>query len=106
MTISGRYRDFVEYENPVLGLLSSSTGISTKAARFRVAAGDRQLVSFGTRRVHPALAPLVERSCYMAGFDGVSNVLGGKLLGSRAFRHDAARAGAGDRRPGAGVEAL
>jgi nicotinate phosphoribosyltransferase len=81
ITISGRYRDFVEYENPVLGLLSSSTGISTKASRFRVAAGDRQVVSFGTRRVHPALAPLVERSCYMVGFDGVSNVLGGKLLG-------------------------
>jgi nicotinate phosphoribosyltransferase len=81
MTISGRYRDFVEYENPVLGLLSSSTSISTKASRFRVAAGDRQVVSFGTRRVHPALAPLIERGCYMAGFDGVSNVLGGKLLG-------------------------
>jgi nicotinate phosphoribosyltransferase len=81
MTISGRYRDFVEYENPVLGLLSSSTGISTKASRFRVAAGDREIVSFGTRRVHPALAPLVERGCYMVGFDGVSNVLGGKLLG-------------------------
>jgi nicotinate phosphoribosyltransferase len=81
MTISGRYRDFVEYENPVLGLLSSSTSISTKASRFRVAAGDRQVVSFGTRRVHPALAPLIERSCYIAGFDGVSNVLGGRLLG-------------------------
>jgi nicotinate phosphoribosyltransferase len=81
MTISGRFRDFVEYENPILGLLSSSSSISTKASRFRVAAGERQLVSFGTRRVHPALAPLVERSCYMAGFDGVSNVLGGKLLG-------------------------
>ena len=81
MTISGRYRDFVEYENPVLGLLSSSTSVSTKASRFRVAAGDRQVVSFGTRRVHPALAPLIERGCYMAGFDGVSNVLGGQLLG-------------------------
>ena len=81
MTISGRYRDFVEYENPVLGLLSSSSSVSTKAARFRVAAGDRSLISFGTRRVHPALAPLIERSCYVAGFDGVSNVLGGKLLG-------------------------
>ncbi len=81
MTISGRYKDFVEYENPVLGLLSSSTSVSTKAARFRVAAGERSLISFGTRRVHPALAPLIERGCYMAGFDGVSNVLGGKLLG-------------------------
>jgi nicotinate phosphoribosyltransferase len=81
MTIVGRYRDFVEYENPLLGLLSSSTSVSTKASRFRVAAGDRTLISFGTRRVHPALAPLVERSCYIAGFDGISNVLGGRLLG-------------------------
>jgi nicotinate phosphoribosyltransferase len=81
LTISGRYRDFVEYENPVLGLLSSSSSISTMASKFRVAAGDRQVISFGTRRVHPALAPLIERSCYIAGFDGVSNILGGKLLG-------------------------
>ena len=81
MTITGRYRDFVEYENPLLGLISSSTSVSTRAARFRAAAGDRTLISFGTRRVHPALAPLIERSCYVAGFDAVSNVLGAKLLG-------------------------
>jgi nicotinate phosphoribosyltransferase len=81
MTIIGRYRDFVEYENPILGLLTSSTSVSTRAARFRMAAGDRLLLSFGTRRIHPALAPLVERACYLAGFDGVSNVLGAELLG-------------------------
>lgn len=80
MTIVGNYSDFVEYENPILGLLSSSTSISTRAAKFRIAAGDKILLSFGTRRVHPALAPLVERACYVAGFDGVSNVLGAKLL--------------------------
>jgi nicotinate phosphoribosyltransferase len=81
MIITGRYRDFVEYENPLLGLLSSSTSVSTRAARFRLAAGDRTLMSFGTRRVHPALAPLVERACYIAGFDAVSNILGAKMLG-------------------------
>ncbi len=81
MTIVGRYRDFVEYENPVLGLLSSFTCVSTRAARFRVAAGDKSLLSFGTRRVHPAISPVVERNCYLAGFDKVSNVLGGRLLG-------------------------
>jgi nicotinate phosphoribosyltransferase len=80
MIIEGRYSDFVEYENPLLGLLSSSTSVSTRAAKFRMAAGSKLLLSFGTRRVHPALAPLVERACYIAGFDGVSNVLGAKLL--------------------------
>ena len=80
MIIEGRYSDFVEYENPLLGLLSSSTSVSTRAAKFRIAAGSRLLLSFGTRRVHPALAPMVERACYIAGFDGVSNVLGARLL--------------------------
>jgi nicotinate phosphoribosyltransferase len=80
MAIEGRYIDFVEYENPLLGLLSSSTSVSTRAAKFRMAAGSRLLLSFGTRRVHPALAAMVERACYLAGFDGVSNVLGAKLL--------------------------
>jgi nicotinate phosphoribosyltransferase len=80
MVIEGKYSDFVEYENPLLGLLSSSTSISTRAARFRMAADSKLLLSFGTRRVHPALAPMVERACYLAGFDGVSNVLGAKLL--------------------------
>src|SRR3989454_7487762 len=80
MVIAGKYGTFAEYETPLLGLLSSSTSVSTRAARFRVAAGEKLLFSFGTRRVHPALAPLVERACYLAGFDGVSNVLGAKLL--------------------------
>ena len=81
MTIEGRYVDFVEYENPILGLLSASTSVSTRAAKFRLAAGSKLLLSFGSRRVHPAIAPMVERACYLAGFDGVSNVLGAKLLG-------------------------
>jgi nicotinate phosphoribosyltransferase len=80
MVIEGKYSDFAEYETPLLGLLTSSTSVSTRAARFRIAAGDKLLLSFGTRRVHPALAALVERACYIAGFDGVSNVFGAKLL--------------------------
>jgi nicotinate phosphoribosyltransferase len=80
MVIEGRYSDFVEYENPLLGLLTSSTSVSTRAAKFRIAAGPKLLLSFGTRRIHPSLAPMVERACYIAGFDGVSNVLGAKLL--------------------------
>ncbi len=84
MVITGKYGSFAEYETPLLGLLSSSTSISTRAARFRTAADGKLLYSFGTRRVHPALAPLVERACYLAGFDGVSNVLGANLLHLKA----------------------
>ncbi len=80
LTIEGRYVDFLEYETPLLGLLSSSTSVSTRAARFRIAAGDRTLLSFGTRRVHPALAGMVDRACYIAGFDGISNVFGAHLM--------------------------
>jgi nicotinate phosphoribosyltransferase len=80
LTIEGKYVDFVEYENPILGMLSSSTSVSTRAAKFRIASGPRLLLSFGTRRVHPALSPMLERACYIAGFDGVSNVLGARLL--------------------------
>lgn len=84
MVIAGKYGTFAEYETPLLGLLSSSTSVSTRAARFRVAAGEKLLFSFGTRRVHPALAPMVERASYLAGFDGVSNVLGAELLHLKA----------------------
>ena len=80
LRIEGRYRDFARFETAILGFLSSFSSITTRAARFRLAAGHRLLFSFGTRRVHPALVPIVERGCYLAGFDGVSNVLGAKLL--------------------------
>ncbi|MDG6934397.1 MAG: nicotinate phosphoribosyltransferase [Nitrososphaerota archaeon] len=81
MKLKGRYADFARYETPLLGFLASASGFTTKAARIRLAAGDRTLLSFGTRRAHPALAPLVERSAYIAGFEGVSNICGAKLLG-------------------------
>ena len=84
MVIEGKYSDFAEYETALQGLLTSSSSVSTRAARFRTAAGSKLLFSFGTRRVHPALAALVERACYVSGFDGVSNVLGAKLLGIAA----------------------
>jgi nicotinate phosphoribosyltransferase len=81
MKIKGRYRDFARFETPLLGFLASASGFATKAARMRVASGNKILLSFGTRRAHPALAPLIERCAFVAGFDGVSNICGAKLLG-------------------------
>ncbi|MEM3530771.1 MAG: nicotinate phosphoribosyltransferase [Nitrososphaerales archaeon] len=81
--IEGRYREFAKYENPILGLICMSSGISSKAARVRMCAGDKVLFSFGTRRSHPALAPMIERATYIGGFDSVSNVLGAKMMGKK-----------------------
>lgn len=84
LRITGRYQDIAVYENPILGFLSQSSGICTKAARLVQLAQNKMIISFGTRRVHPALAPLVERSSYIGGVTSVSNVLGAKLLKKKA----------------------
>ena len=81
LRIEGRYQDFAVYENPLLGLICTNTSLLTKAARVKQAAGEKMVLSFGTRRTHPALAPTVERAAYIAGLDGLSNVLGSRLLG-------------------------
>ena len=81
LTIEGEYTDWAVYETPLLGLLCQASGVATTAARCRIAAGDRTLVSFGARRMHPALAPMIERSAYLGGCDGVSAVASAELLG-------------------------
>src|SRR5437667_3574972 len=81
LTIEGPYAEFAVYETPVLGFLCESSGIATKAARVRAAAGDRRVISFGIRRMHPALAPLIERCVYLGGLDAVTTPLGAAMLG-------------------------
>jgi nicotinate phosphoribosyltransferase len=81
MEIEGVYNDFDVLETPVLGLMCQSSGISTKAARCRIAAGGRQVISFGARRMHPTVAPMIERAAYIGGCDGVALVKGAELLG-------------------------
>jgi len=80
MVIEGRYLDFCLYETPLLGLLCQASGIATMASRVRRAAGIKTVFSFGIRRAHPALAPMIDRACYIGGFDAVSSMLGAKLL--------------------------
>lgn len=81
MVLEGRYTDFCLYETPLLGLLCQASGIATMAARVRRSAGDKTILSFGIRRAHPALAPMIDRACYIGGFDAVSSLVGAKLLG-------------------------
>ena len=57
------------------------TLIASKAARVRIAAGDRRFVDFGARRAHGyGAAMLATRAAWIAGADGTSNVLAGKRL--------------------------
>jgi nicotinate phosphoribosyltransferase len=81
LAIEGRYKEFAALETPLLGLLCQASGIATAAARCRVAAGERTLLSFGARRMHPAIAPMVERAAWLGGCDGVSTVAAAELLG-------------------------
>lgn len=80
LRITGRYQDFGVYENPVLGFLCQASGVCTKAARLAHLAEGKLVISFGTRRVHPALAAVVERSSILGGLDSVSNVFGARLM--------------------------
>ncbi len=82
LEIEGSYREFGVYETAVLGLICQASGVATRAARCRLAAGpDRRLISFGARRMHPTLAPMIERAAYIGGCDGVAAVASAELLG-------------------------
>jgi len=80
LSISGTYVDWAQYETALLGLLCQASGIATKAARCKKAAGERQVISFGARRMHPALAPMIERNAFVGGCDGVAVTKSAELI--------------------------
>ncbi len=82
LEIEGMYTDFGIYETAILGFLCQASGIATKAARCKKAAGDRGVISFGARRMHPTIAPMIERSAYIGGCDGVAVPMSGELIGA------------------------
>lgn len=79
--VEGEYTTFGHYETPLLGMLCQASGAGTKSARCRLAAGERIILSFGARRMHPALAPMIDRAAYIGGCDGVSVVKSAEMLG-------------------------
>jgi len=81
ITIVGRYLDFARFETSLLGFICQASGVATQAFRFKLAADSKRIYSFGTRRMHPALAAVIERAAYIGGVDGVSNFAAEKYLG-------------------------
>ncbi len=81
LTLSGPYSAFAEHETAILGLLCQASGVATGAARCRIAAGERPVISFGARRMHPSITPMIERAAYLGGCDSVAVELAAKRLG-------------------------
>ena len=68
-------------ESALLNIINFQTLIATKAARIRLAAGDRPVVEFGLRRAHGIDGALTASwASFIGGCDGTSNVLAGRLL--------------------------
>lgn len=84
LTLSGPYGAFAEHETAILGFLCQASGVATGAARCRLAAGERPVISFGARRMHPSITPMIERAAYLGGCDGVAVELAAKRLGISA----------------------
>ncbi|WP_302081923.1 nicotinate phosphoribosyltransferase [Salinibaculum rarum] len=84
MRIEGQYQEFCRLETALLGFLSHSTGVATRALEARRAAPDSLVLSFGTRHVHPSIGAMVERSALVGGLDGISNVAAGEVIGREA----------------------
>jgi nicotinate phosphoribosyltransferase len=80
MEIEGMYTDFGVYETAILGLICQASGIATRSARCKMAAGERKVISFGARRMHPVMAPMIERNAYVGGCDGVAVIKSAELI--------------------------
>ncbi|MCT4562785.1 MAG: nicotinate phosphoribosyltransferase [Maledivibacter sp.] len=78
--IKGPYREFGAFETVILGALASSCGWATAAREVKEACGEKGFLCFGARHVHPAVAPVMERSAVIGGATGASCILAAKLL--------------------------
>ena len=81
--IEGPYSEFGVFETVILGILASSSAWATAARKCKDAAGTKKVVCFGSRHIHPAVAPVMERSALIGGIDGASCILGAKLSGKK-----------------------
>jgi len=83
MFIDGPYGEYCLLETPMLGLICQASGAASRAARIKKAAGEKAVVAFGIRRMHPALSPMLDRAAYIGGFDGVSSLKGAEIIGEK-----------------------
>ncbi len=81
LRIRGKYSEFAIFESVILGCLASPSGWATAAREIKEACGDSSFTIFGTRHLHPAVSPVMERAALIGGASGASNVLAAKKMG-------------------------
>ncbi len=81
LRLSGQYDAFGLFETAILGILASSSAWATSARDVVRAAQGRPVVCFGSRHVHPAVAPVMERAAVAGGASGASCILAARLMG-------------------------
>jgi nicotinate phosphoribosyltransferase len=86
LEVSGPILEAQLAETFIINAVSLQTMVAGKAARSVYAAQGRPLIDFSLRRTQGTDAGLkVARASYLAGFQGTSNVLAGKLYGLPIF---------------------
>jgi len=81
MRIEGPYSEFGIFETVLLGCLASASGWATAARECLEACGDKSYICFGSRHVHPSVAPVMERAALIGGASNASCIVGAKLMG-------------------------
>lgn len=80
MKLEGPYGEYCPYESPALGFMCFASGVATMSSRCKIAAEGKMVLSFGVRRMHPAIAPVIDRSSYIGGCDAVSSIIGAETV--------------------------
>jgi len=82
LRLSGPVAEAQFFETLIMNQIHVATLLASKAARVVLVAAGRTLADFGLRRMHGIDAGIAgARACWIAGFDGTSNVLAGQLYG-------------------------
>ena len=79
LRIRARYRLFGLYETAILGMLAQSSGWATAARECVQAAGDKPVISFGARHVHPDITDVLDYAAIVGGCVGASTPAGARL---------------------------
>jgi len=85
LRIIANYASFAIYETSICGILSSSSGWATAARECVKAAGDKTVIGYGARHIHPNVAHILDYASVLGGCSSASTMLGSRQSGRNPF---------------------